>query len=415
MQLTLCKRSALAVLRSLRSTSPSFAASPNRPDECAERPDERASFTRVDILPPDPAPGKRWTRRLIEGIDLGLPLDFTGETIDFAVPGGSSRIRAHNTTWTTYAKGIPEGSFVRIRCADDCTVAISGPELLFAELAKSMHPVEHLMLGHELCGTFTRDASDPYNGPITYGVRPVTSVERIRQFLDEARNIHGLDEARKSVEYLNDNAWSPTESLIAALLRLPMDSLGYGFGELVLNPRVFPNAVLPGAAHSRVPDIMIGGTPVGVNYDGAVHLDLDSIVDAARELEANPELIQAQASLTRAVRDVRAKVVDDIRRNRELAAGGLAVFPVVKEDLYTKGGLDQVVAHLIAVIEHSTGRDMSEQKRVLRMKRLSNARWNMALSLLPGSHERNIHVARFIYGHEVAEGPCKVFECWVEL
>ena len=404
MQLTLCKQSALAVLRALRSTSAKGRAS------------SRASSKRIDILAPDPSPGKRWTRRLIDSIDLGLPFSFAGQTVDFAVPDGSRRVRASNTTWTSYAKGIPPRAFIRTRCSnDDCVLAISGPELLYTELADIMHPVEHLMLGHELCGGFSRDAEDPYNGPVTYGIHPTTSVERIAGFLEEARYIHGIDRARESLKYLNDNAWSPTESLVAAVIRLPMDSLGYGFGELELNPRVFPNASLPGAADSRVPDIMIAGTPVGVNYDGAAHLDLDSIVSAARALEANPELVQARISLSNAVRNVRAKVVDDIRRNRELAADGLAVFPVVKEDLYTKGGLDQIIGHLIIVIEMLTSMDMSEQKRVLRMKRLGEERWRMAMSLLPGRHERNIQPARFIYGHKVSEGPGEIYKYWVEL
>ena len=380
------------------------------------RGDGSAASKRIDLLPPDPSPGKRWTRNLLEGIDLGLTFGFAGKTIDFAVPDRSARVRVSDSTWTVYAKGVPSGSFIRTRCSTkNCVLAISSPELLFVELAKYMHPVEHLMLGHELCGTFSRDAEDPYNGPVTYGVQPATSVERIHRFLAEAKSIHGIDAARTSIEYLNDSAWSPTESLVAALLRLPMDSLGFDFGELELNKRVSPSAILPGAAESRVPDILIASTPVGVNYDGAVHLDLDSIVTAARELEANPELLQAQETLTKKVKAVRAKAVDDIRRNRELSAEGLAVFPVVKEDLYPKGGIDQIAAQLIATIEQLTDRDMTAQKAILQMKRLSDARWRMALSLLPGKHERSIHVGRFIAGNEVVEGPMEMHECWVEL
>ena len=412
MQLTLCKHSALAVLRSLRATSASFAVEDPRSliDTGATR------STRTDILAPNPSPGKRWTRALIDGVDFGAAFTLAGKTVDFAVPDKTLRIRPRNSTCTVYAKGIPDGSFIKARWStDDCAVAISGPELLFVELAKEMHPIEHLMLGHELCGTFSRDAEDPYNGPITYGIRPATSVERICHFLDEAKNIQGIDVARTSVEYLNNNAWSPTESLVAALLRLPVDSLGYDFGELVLNPRISPSASLPGSADSRVPDIVISGTPVGVNYDGAVHLDLDSIVDAARAVGANPELEQAQVDLAKAVKDVRAKVVDDIRRNRELAADGLAVFPVVKEDLYARSGFDQVVSHLITVIEQLTGRNMSNQKRIMRMTRLADARWHMILSLLPGKHERRIPVSRFICGYEVVQGTPEIHECWVEL
>ena len=412
MQLTLCKHSALAILRSLRATNALPKTGSRQPVKGADK----ARSTRTGILPPDPLPGKRWTRALIDGIDLGLPFTFVGKTVDFAVPDKATRIRSRNSTCTVYEKGMPDGAFIKTRCStDDCTIAISSPELIFVELAKVMHPVEHLMLGLELCGTFSRDAEDPYNGPIAYGLQPATSAERIHRFLAEAKNILGIDAARTSAQYLNDNAWSPTESLVAALLRLPFDSLGYNFGELVLNPRVSPSAPLPGSADSRVPDIVIAGTPVGVNYDGAVHLDLDSIVNAAIEVGSNPELQRARKSLSKAVKDVRAKAVDDIRRNRELAVDGLTVFPVVKEDLYVKGGFDQIVMHLITVIEQLTDRDMSEQRKLLRAKRLADARWHMALSLLPGRHERNIHVSRFIYGHEVIDGQPEVHECWVEL
>ncbi len=411
MQLTLCKQSALAILRTLRATAAFPATGQSQP--C--RGSSTARSSRTDILSLSPYPNKRWTRALIDSIDFGTSFTLAGKTVDFAVPNRASRIRPRNSTCTIYEKGMPDRAFIKTRYSnDDCTLAISCPELLFVELAKEMHPVEHLMLGHELCGTFTRDANDPYNGSITYGVQPATSADRIRRFLEKTKNITGIDAARASAQRLNDNAWSPTESLVATLLRLPEDDLGYDFGELTLNPRVYPNASLPGSANSRVPDIIIAGTPVGVNYDGAVHLNLDSIVDAAIEVGANPQLQQAQAELSKAVRDVRAKAVDDIRRNRELAAGGFAVFPVLKEDLYTKGGLDLIVAHLITIIEQLTDRDMSSQKRILRMARLSDARWHMALSLLPGKHERNIHVARFICGHEVVEGQHEVLECWIE-
>lgn len=405
MQLTLCKQSALTVLRSLRVSSlvPATGASTTTSSRC-------------NLLPPNPFPGKRWTKRLFNNVESNLPFRLTENTIDFAVPNGNSRVRLDNSTWTIYSKGIPNNAFIRTRYStDDCILAISSPELLFAELAKTMHPVEHLMLGHELCGTFSRDPIDPYNGPITYNVRPATSKVRICNFLAEARNIHGLSMARETAEYLNDNAWSPTESLVAALLRLPINSLGYGFGELTLNPRIPAHVMLPGTASSRAPDIVISGTPVGVNYDGAVHLDLDSIVDAAKEAAISPQVAQTQIALSQAVKKVRSKVVDDIRRNRELAANGLAVFPIVKEDLYTRNGLDQVVAHLITIIEQLTDRNMNEQRRVLDMKRLGDARWHMALSLLPGKHERGIQVAHFVYGHEVQAIPTTQFERMVEL
>ena len=180
MQFTLCKQSALAVLRSLRAAGSSrvqaFSVS-------ASSTAASAKSTRINLLPSDPSPRKRWTRGLVDNAIPDLPFSLAGKTLDFAVPSMDSRIRVQDSTYTVYAKGIPDNAFIRTRCStDDCLLAISGPELLFVELAKEMNPLEHLMLGHELCGTFARDARDPYNGPITYGVRPATSVERIQRF-----------------------------------------------------------------------------------------------------------------------------------------------------------------------------------------------------------------------------------------
>ena len=395
MQITFNKMTALSLLRTLRANA----------QGC------RALAIRTNIVAPDPFPRKRWSKKAFQSIKFDVPFELDSYPVDVAVPNASMRLESRSASNTTYSAALPEGAFVSLGNG----LALSGPELLFAELAGSMNPVEHLMLGHELCGSFSRDAKDPYNGPITYGVKPATSTERIGAFIDQASYVHGIAHARESLRFLNDNAWSPTESLIAALLRLPIDSLGFDIGDLVLNPREHATAQLPGAKGSRVPDIVIAESAVGVNYDGFYHLNLHSVVTNAIEMGAHPEVSRAQAALNRAVRDVREKAVDDIRRNRELAAGGLFVFPVVKEDLYTPGGFDQVVEQLLNALETFSGRNVNEQRKILRKKALSRERHRAILSLLPGKSERSIQIGRFIYGNEVSTEPPRIDECWIEL
>ena len=58
------------------------------------------------------------------------------------------------------------------------------------------------------------------------------------------------------------------------------------------------------------------------------------------------------------MRSVREKAVDDVRRNRELAADGLTVFPITKEDLREKGGLDRVMRQVVESIERTSSLDM---------------------------------------------------------
>ena len=395
MQITMNKQTALFAMRLLR----------------ANRLTCHLLEKRCDIASPDPLPGKSWSKSVIKALAESAPLRAYEQPISVAVPAASERIRSKHVECCVYERCVPQGAFLDIGNG----LVISGPELLFVELASSMRPVEHLMLGHEICGTFGRDAASPYNGPIAYGLRPLTSVERIAAFLDKTKNLRGSTRARKTLERLNDNAWSPTESLVAALFRLPIDDLGYDLGPLILNPRIERTQNLPGSKTSRVPDIVIAGTDIGVNYDGLVHLDLDSIAKAALEAGANPGARQAQAELNCAISEVREKVIDDIRRNRELATEGKTVFPLVKEDLYVPAGLDRVVAQLLGLLESQAGRDMSAQRLSLRMKALCEARYRIMLSLLPGRHERDVQVGRFIGGHKVYDGPSEVCECWIEL
>ena len=83
-----------------------------------------------------------------------------------------------------------------------------------------------------------------------------------------------------------DNAWSPMEAIVAALAALPPEHFGYGLGPVVLNDRV---DTLDGASRaSRLPDMTLGGTTTGLNYDGENHLDLSTVVDTAVQMTLNP-------------------------------------------------------------------------------------------------------------------------------
>ena len=87
-------------------------------------------------------------------------------------------------------------------------------------------------------------------------------------------------------------------------------------GSVTLNPRLdqSPALVELGTRQSRVPDMLFDGTDVGFNYDGRGHLDLDAIVRAARDGD------DVWRDLSGVVEGVRHKSIDDLRRDRELAA-----------------------------------------------------------------------------------------------
>ena len=394
MKLTVNKWSALYLMRSLRINP------------------ERSSMLqrRTNLIAPDPSPLHRWGKGLFAEEGHTILGQLSGNTVYVAVPSSTTRLRSQHVENTVYGNGIPSGSFIEIGEG----IAISSPELLFVEMAPLMHPIEHLMLGHELCGSFGRDAHDPRNGSITYGLRPLTSVKQIQQFLACARGITGIARARETLSRLNDNAWSPTESVIAAFLRCPIDDMGFTFPAIELNERVFRKQALPDSKESRVPDILIKGTNIGLNYDGLVHLDLKSVARAAFQMGANPGSQHTETELRQAMETVRVKALDDIRRNRELAVSGYTVFPVLKEDLYQPDGFDQLVARTIETLERETDLDLRAAKRALSNQKLCADRYRLLRSFLPGSYEFDVALGRYIAGFTVSDEPPQIIECLVE-
>ena len=220
---------------------------------------------------------------------------------------------------------IPGSSFVDLGDG----LLIPCPELLFFELADTMTPEAHALLAYELCGTYARDPEQPRLGEVVYDLprRPRSSGSA------PILNCSGTGRARSwprhSLSHVADNAWSPMEAIVALMACLRPDELGYGLGRVRLNARrgATPELVALGCQKSRVPDIEVVGTHVGFNYDSTLHLDLGSIAEAAERGDASAEM-----------RAVREKYLDDLRRNRELAALGSIILPVTKQDLFARAG-----------------------------------------------------------------------------
>lgn len=322
--------SALALLRHVRKTG------------------ELAHAEVCGLPEPDPSPQRRWTARLIPHELLGLSdAPSPRRRVCVAVPSQEARPLASFFTSTVYSAGLPAGSFLQL--SDN--LVIPCPELLYVELARVMHPAVHELLGYELCGTFSREPLDPRTGRVTHGLAPVTDVRRIRDFIDRCHGIAGAPAAKDHLENVRDNAWSTIEAVMALMLVRPVGELGYGVSRVTLNSRQDnPGALVRrGCAGSRVPDIVLDDLPVGFNYDGHDHLDLSSIlksIDDAGELRAS-------------LAQVRQKYVDDRKRDRELAAQGRVVMPVVAEDVFADGGLDTVVLEALMASERLGGPEAS--------------------------------------------------------
>lgn len=353
MLLTLSHQTALRALRIWR---------------CARNP---PPAQRHELSEPSPAPRTRWTSSIIPLEELGLesPPSPTDD-IDVIVPSARSRVRASFFSCRVQPRGLPTDSFVTL----GSNVCIPCPELLFLQLAEIMTFEAHALLGYELCGTYSRAAADPRLDEVAYGIPPATSVERIGRYLDRCGRRTGVSLARRSLGKVADNAWSPIEAIIALAARLGLHELGYGFDDVSLNVRhgTSPELVSLGCKGSRVPDIEIPGTRVGFNYDSRAHLDLDSIVAAT--VKGDPSA---------ALRNVREKSLDDLKRNRELAAMGHIVLPVTSSDLFAPGGLDAVMLEAALAMEQFDGRSADYLRAWLSSGAEAARRQRLIWSLLP--------------------------------
>lgn len=327
---------------------------------------------RCDLPAPDPSPQRRWSARLVPLERLALDQGPTMERpVEALAPSAKTRLQASFARCSVRSTSIPSGSFVNLGGG----LHIPAPELLFFELADVMTQPALALLGYELCGTYARDAADPRLGGATYDVPPVTSVDKIDGYLRLLGDRPAALLARHVLSSVADNAWSPMEAIVALMARLPAHELGYELGRVRLNVRrgATPELVALGARESRVPDIEVCGTHVGFNYDGGDHLDLDSIARAA--LDGDPH---------RAIRDVREKYLDDLKRNRELAALGCVVLPVTARDLFGPGGLDAVMLEAaMAIDELDGGPTLQNMRAVLDSPRERKRRQQLLWSLLP--------------------------------
>ncbi len=348
-------------------------------------------FERCDLFAPDPSPQVRWTGKLLPLDALGLnAMPNEDHPLAVAVPSAQTRLQARFVTNTVYTQPLLPGSFVELGNG----IAASCPELTFIEAATYMTPMAHVLLGYELCGTYARDARDPRCGDVTFGVQAATSVKRISDYIESAGPIRGIKKAKAALELVRDNAWSPMEAIVAALAMLPMEEGGYGLGDVALNNRKpnDPALVSLGCRESRVPDIELVGTHVGFNYDGHGHFSsAGEVTDVAK---------------------ARSKYLDDVRRNRELAAMGRVVLPVTSEDLFQQGGLDAVMLEAVLIAEELDNLDSERTERfktTIRIPVFQRERQRIIWSVLPwepgGAYAHQIadQLARMGHAREVIE------------
>lgn len=365
MGLTLSHQSALDALRMFRRGG--------------ENPKE-IDMTRIAC--PSPWVGKRWTMREFDESIWRWPRPQRGAHLHALTPTRVGRVRLQNVETHLLCRDLPAGSVLWL----DEHATMVCPELLFLQMADSFSLPALVMLGYELCGHFSRDARNPLRGKVSLDVPAATSVERLRDYLSKSKGLWGIKQARIALQYLSNNALSPMEAVLATAYWLPSEEAGYGMGPITLNERVrVGEAGELRRTRSRYPDLSFSFAPLGINYDGADHLDLPGLVEAAQQAATaeGDEGDEAKLALEEKTIAVRAKYVDDMRRNRQLASGGRLVFPVTKEDLCGKDGLDNLTREILQCARNLFGVDTTRYERILEDTSRAAERKVLLESLLP--------------------------------
>lgn len=127
---------------------------------------------------------------------------------------------------------IPKGSFYLV----GEHVYGATPELLFVQMANQLSEVELILLGLELCGTYTlREDGEMgfYNCPIA------TTKERLRSYVKRAHKarVRGARIAEHALRWVVDGSNSPMESALMLFFCLPVHRGGYGLPLPKMNPK----------------------------------------------------------------------------------------------------------------------------------------------------------------------------------
>lgn len=403
MRLSINRLSALQAIRAIRD-----GIAPNLGSNIAQLP-------RTKLLPIELPDGRsRWSASCVDLARLGLPKDsWRPKLLSTVTSDQATRIQAKFTSCSVYSSGLPDDAFIDAGNG----LAIASPELVFLEMSTIMEPPVHVLLGYELTGRYSRDYLNPRTGNVTFDREPATSVNKIRDFLNRCHGIAGIDQARQALKYVRDNSWSPTESLIAAFAILPVVDYGYSMGEIALNqesPKKRRSNRRTTEKDKRIPDIMFVGTPVGINYDGTGHLDLDRIEEATMALAKSPDDPDLRQAVETSKRGVREKVVDDIRRNRELASRGLVVIQATSEDLYREHGLDNLMEQVMDAIEAFTRRTLKTSRTSLANPAICKRRQALIWALL--DWEQGRHFMRdFLEREKRGSSQARIEECTIVL
>ena len=149
---------------------------------------------------------------------------------------------------------------------------VSTPEFCFLQMASKLSLARLIQLGCELCGTYVQHDA----GPAARREMSLTSVGKLRAFVEAASHAYGRAKALRALSFVVDGAASPMETVLTLLLCLPYRLGGYGIDQPQLNYQVNVTnrqRKLADRGYCEC-DLCWPGSNLVVEYDSALyHLD----------------------------------------------------------------------------------------------------------------------------------------------
>ena len=179
----------------------------------------------------------------------------------------SHRVICHK--WTS---GLPESAFHGWG-----SFRVSSPEFLFLQMAPQLSVIQLIALGCELCGTYilvpkAKVLPDAFDD-CPERIAPLTNIERIESFLDDAGSARGIKKARRALKYIAEGSRSPMETRTYMQLCLPPMLGGYGIpkAEMNLEIELDEEARRVSGKYRCWGDLCWQNDRLDVEYNGGVH------------------------------------------------------------------------------------------------------------------------------------------------
>ena len=115
---------------------------------------------------------------------------------------------------------------------EEFVVCMATPEMSFVQVAAEDDLYRTVMYGMFLCGMFTYETYASGKRPQR---RPLTTIERLKDYIDGAIGMRGVSSARRALRFIVEHAASPLEAKTAMLLCMPLSKGGFGLPHPKMN------------------------------------------------------------------------------------------------------------------------------------------------------------------------------------